>query len=93
MPDLFCDPPPMKQKTRERERKLNPEAIPNEWPNGSGLYREGTGHLKSDKGLLGRSFRRGDKTATWRYLGRDKYRYLGEFASDLEARMAISRWG
>lgn len=69
-----------------RERKVSD--TPKEWPNGSGLYRKGM--AGSQKGLLGRTVRFGSgKVRAWRYLARDKYSYLGEFKSDLDARLAI----
>lgn len=66
---------------RERQRApVMSGAVPEEWPNGSGLYREGTAHLKSDKGLLGRTFRRNGKYPAWRYVN-GKYVFLGEYAT------------
>lgn len=81
----------------ERERKnnykeeLNPGSkIPEQWSNGSGLYKEGTAHLKDDRGLIGRTHTVAQgKIKAWRYLGKDKYYYLGEFATGQEARRAL----
>lgn len=71
----------IKKKSRTRER------IPDQWPNGSALYR-----VKSvdERILLGRTYREGDKHKAWSYKN-SKYVFLGEFNSDLEARIAVSR--
>jgi hypothetical protein len=80
---------------RERTIKMEPGTIPKQWPNGSGLYKEGTAHLKSDKGLIGRTVRGSisGRVRAWKYLGRGKYRYLGEYPDTLEAMAALRRWG
>lgn len=75
---------------RDRTRAIkDPSEPPKQWPNGSGFFREGTAHLKSDKGLLGRTVRRDNKTAAWRYMGYKQYKYLGEFPDTLAAMRAI----
>lgn len=90
--------PELEDKPRERKRPsenlsdLNPGSIPEQWQNGSGYYREGTAHLKSDEGLMGRTHNLGPgRVKAWRYLGKDKYFYLGEFGDGHAARQEISR--
>ena len=74
---------------RDRERTINPGAIPAEWPNGSAFCEEGS-DPKRGIGLLGRTFNRGGKHPAWKYLGKGQYEYLGEFDNHLQAHKAIS---
>ncbi len=76
---------------RDRNRALKvtkPSDIPDEWPNGSSVHRQGTAHHKDNRGLIGRAFRRGDKTAAWLYKN-GKYLYLGEYATYIRAQQVI----
>ena len=77
-----------RERTRTRERTREPAAkpgdIPADWPNGSGLYREGTAH-KGDAGLIGRMVRQGGgRYRVWAYKA-GKYLYLGEYENHLRA--------
>lgn len=82
-------------KLRERTIKTNPEKIPEQWPNGSGVYKEGTAHLKNDTGLIGRIVRGtlSGRMRVWKYLGGGKYKYVGEFADTSESINALRRRG
>lgn len=78
-------------RVRERTRAEEPlNAIPEEWPNGSGVYRQGTAHLKTDTGLLGRIVRRdGNKFGVWRFVS-GKYVYIGDFETHTRALGMVS---
>lgn len=70
-------------RDRSRTALVNPDAQPEAWPNGSGVFRTGTAHLKSDKGLLGRIIAADDRTffRLWRYCGAGRYVFAGRFRS------------
>ncbi len=79
-----------RERSRERTRVVvkKPSDIPDEWSNGSGLYKQGTAHLPDDRGLLGRTENRGGKVAAWMYKN-GKYLYLGEFVTYIRAQQVI----
>ncbi len=72
-----------------RERDYNPAAVPADWPNGSALCMPGS-DPKRGVGLLGRTIRRNGLHAAWKYMGKNEYKYLGEFKDHLAAHRAIT---
>lgn len=76
---------------RERTRERNQKETPNEFPLGSAVYKKGTGHLNSDKGLIGHTYKKEDAFPAWQYLGHGEHRFLGTFATHEAAMRELSK--
>jgi len=83
-------------RTRQRQPVLQPGAIPDMWPNGSGLYKQGMAPGPSwksneNKGLLGRIVRQDNgQYKVWKYMGNERYFYCGLFATQTKAHARIT---